>query len=50
MDELQHDNQQKDLCTHWLLSLAWAVRMKKIWVLTATHWAHSEDWSEWVDA
>ena len=24
--------------------------MKKIWVLTATHWAHSEDWSDWVDA
>ena len=24
--------------------------MKKIQILTATHWAHSEDWSEWVDA
>ena len=26
------------------------VRMKKPWVLIATHWAHSEDWSDWMDA
>ena len=50
MNELQHDNQQKDLCTQWILRLAWAVYMKKIWVCTATHWAHSEDWSDRVDA
>ena len=51
MNELQHKNhQQKDLCTQWILRLASAVRMKKIWVLTATHWVHSEDWSDWVDA
>ena len=51
MNELQHDNhQQKDLCSQWILRLTWAVRMKKIWGLTATHWAHSEDWSYWVDA
>ena len=37
MNELQHDNQPTDLCTQWILRLAWAVRMKKIWVLTATH-------------
>ena len=43
MNELQHDNKQKDLCTQWILRLAWAIRMKKMWVLTATHWAHSED-------
>ena len=51
MNELQHKNhQQKDLCTHWILRLAWAVSMKKIWVLTTTHWAHSEHLSDWVDA
>ena len=50
MNELPHDNKQKDLCTQWILRLAWAVHMKKIWVITATHWAHSEDWSDWVDA
>ena len=49
MNELQHDNQQKDLCTQWIHRLAWAGRMKKLWVLTNTHWAHSEDWSDWVD-
>ena len=26
-----------------------AVRMKKAWALT-THWVHSKDWSDWVDA
>ena len=26
------------------------VRMKKLWVLIATHWAHSEDGSDWMDA
>ena len=50
MNELQHDNKQKDLCTQWILRLSWAVRMKKIWVITATHWVHSDDWLDWVDA
>ena len=49
MNELQHCNQRKDLCTQWIHRLAWAVRMKKMWVLKATHWAQSEDWSDWVD-
>ena len=38
------------MCTQLILRLAWAVCMKKIWVITATHWAHSEVWSDWVDA
>ena len=38
MNELQHDNhQQKDLCTQGILRLAWAIRMKKVWVLAASH-------------
>ena len=47
---MSYDNKQKDLCTQWILRLVWAVRMKKIWVITATHWADSEDWLDCVDA
>ena len=57
-NEPQHDKTNKMACAPSEDWSAWAstqfeqshaVRMKKVLVL-ATHWAHSEDPSDWVDA
>ena len=51
-------NQQKWLCAQWRLRSAWASAQSDQSSLSArrklgslaTFWAHSEDWSDWVDA
>ena len=51
------ENLQKGMCTQWRLRSAWASAQadqsslsawRKLGSL-ATHWAHSEDWSDWAD-
>ena len=51
-------NQQNDLCTQWILRSTWASAQSDQSLLLAwrsigslaAHWAHSNDWSDWVDA
>ena len=64
MRAISWQNHQNHLCTQWRLRSAWASAQsdhRPVWSETslsswrnlgflATHWAHSEDWSDWADA